>query len=137
MTKKQTGTIAIDSGAVRLPVVRDGKNAGTLVLYPDDTAFLSRFYALLPRLEQQRADLASALQGADAGVSLTALNAACDTLREEIDAVFGEETSELVFGEVCTLGMAQQFFAGVGEALREARAPKLAAYTDAESAVLT
>lgn len=136
MTKKTSFTLAMDSGAVRLPVVRDGRPVGTLVLPVDDTAFLGRFYALLPRLEQQRADLTAALSDADAAVSLAALNAACETLRGEIDTVFGAGTSALVFGETCSLGMVQQFFAGVGEALRAARAPKLAAYTEADSAVL-
>ncbi|MEG2931280.1 MAG: hypothetical protein RR825_05790, partial [Ruthenibacterium sp.] len=77
--------------------------------------------ALLPKLEQQRADLAAALQSADTGMTLTALCAACDTLQAQIDAVFGAGTSALVFGGTCSLGMAQQFFAGVVDAMRCAR----------------
>ncbi|MEG1011749.1 MAG: hypothetical protein RR215_03420 [Ruthenibacterium sp.] len=135
MTKKPT--IAIDTGALTLPVVRDGTAVGTLVLHPEDTAFLTKFYALLPKLEQQRADLAAALQSADTGMTLTALSAACEMLQVQIDEVFGAGTSALVFDGVCSLHLAQQFFAGVAEALRTARAPKLAAYTQSEHAVLT
>ncbi|MEG2288251.1 MAG: hypothetical protein RSC00_10145, partial [Ruthenibacterium sp.] len=69
MTKKPT--IAIDTGALTLPVVRDGTAVGTLVLHPEDTAFLTKFYALLPKLEQQRVDLTAALQSADTAVTLT------------------------------------------------------------------
>ena len=130
-------TLKIETGALLLPVVRDGASVGTLTLLPDDAAFLARFYALLPRLEQQRADLATALQSADTAVTLTALSAACDTLRAEIDAVFGAGTSALVFGSACSLAMAQQFFEGVSAALQAARAPKLAAYTAPDSAALS
>lgn len=127
---KQEHILSLASNTLAVPVMRDGKRVGVLTLHPDDTAFLTKFYALLQTLEQQRATLAAKL---DTNTTpqhvLETLQEACCCLRTEIDTVFGVGTSAFVFGEGCSLTLLQQFFEGVSVALRDARSAKLAAYT--------
>ena len=131
-------SLTIKTGTLHLPVVRDGQAVGELCLQPDDTAFLGRFYALIPTLEAQRSALASALdsQKNTPEATLAAMQQANDALRAEIDTVFGSGTAGLVFGTTCSLSMVQQFFEGIAAALEQVRAPKIAAYTAPVKAVL-
>lgn len=129
--------LALTTGAMALPVVRDGTQVGELVLHPDDTEFLARFFDLLPLLETRRTALQARLgEEVSPGESVAALRETCSALRGDIDDTFGAGTSDLVFGTVHSLALVQQFFAGVADALHTARAPKLAAYTQSGDDVL-
>ena len=129
-------TLNLTANAICLPVVRNGKPVGELTLHPDDTVFLSKFYALLPKMESRRTALAAALTTkAEPAEALCAMETLWKNLRADIDEVFGAGTSALVFGSINSLALAQQFFEGVAAAMQNVRGAKLAQYT-AESDAL-
>lgn len=119
--------LTLSTGALCVPVERDGKRVGTLRFDPDDPAFLNRFYALVPALEGRRAALASLPAGPEhAAEALAALESACADTRRDIDEAFGAGTSALVFGASCSPALLEQFFTGIAEILRPRREKKLA-----------
>ncbi len=129
-------TLNLTANAICLPVVRDGKPVGELTLHPDDTIFLGKFYALLPKMEAQRTALAAALKDtSDPAATLAAMDTMWKNLRADIDDVFGAGTCALVFGGINSLALAQQFFEGVAAVMQQVRGAKLAQYT-AESDAL-
>jgi hypothetical protein len=50
-------------------------------------------------------------------------------LRDEVDAVFGDGTSQMVFGGAYTLDVFEQFFNGIIPYVEKARANKVKKYT--------
>lgn len=129
-------TLNLTANAICLPVVRDGKPVGELTLHPDDTIFLGKFYALLPKMEAQRTALAAALKDtSDPAATLAAMDTMWKNLRADIDDVFGAGPCALVFGGINSLALAQQFFEGVAAVMQQVRGAKLAQYT-AESDAL-
>ena len=67
-------------------------------------------------------------KAAPAGIAL--LHEACDFMRDEIDTVFGEGTSEKAFGEYRSLDMIEQFFTGITPYIQKARQKKTQKYTN-------
>ncbi|NLS85352.1 MAG: hypothetical protein GXZ14_07110 [Ruminococcaceae bacterium] len=132
----EKNVLRLDTNAVVMPVVRDGERVGEIVMHPDDTVFLGKFYALLPKLEAQRDALSGTLDADDAGKTLGALQKLWESMRADIDEVFGVGTCDTAFGSVCSLALAQQFFEGVAEVLQGEREDKIAKYTSPAKAVL-
>ncbi|MBG0770318.1 MAG: hypothetical protein H0S82_01340, partial [Anaerolineaceae bacterium] len=110
---------------------------------PDDVLFAERFYGLLDSIKvkeaeyRERAALLSENKTVDefgipetapAGIAL--LREVCDFMRDEIDTVFGEGTSQKVFGEYRSLSMIEQFFKGITPYIQTARKEKTRQYTD-------
>lgn len=120
--------LSLSSKTLRVPVERDGRRVGELTLTPDDPAFLNRFYALLPALEARRAALAQTDGAQHTAEALQALERAVAETRADIDTAFGAGVSAMVFGDVCSPAMLEQFFAGIAAVLRPAREEKLAEY---------
>ena len=126
-------------GAVQLAINDDPERVISFV--PDDILFAERFYSLLDALKekeaeyQERVSVLSANKAVDeygvpemarAGISL--LREVCDFMRDEIDAVFGDGTSEKAFGEVRSLDMIEQFFKGITPYIQTARQEKTRQY---------
>lgn len=122
--------LTLQTGAMHIPVTVDGVQKGELLLNPDDTQFLSRFYALLPKLTDAQKNLSSEINAAngDAEKLIKAMNKMWEKVKSEIDVVFGSGTSEMVFGEICSIELCEQFFNGVANAIEKHRKPKLAKY---------
>lgn len=122
--------LKIETGAVTLPVLRDGTAVGELVINPMDVAFANKFYTLLGTVQDAQTQLQTALQGTqDAAQRLALLSGFCTQMRTGIDDAFGSGTAQLVFGSAAAPAMLVQFFTAVAEVVSEARADKLAAYT--------
>lgn len=119
-------TLNIERPCVRVDILRDGRAAGQLTLYPEDTAFLQRFYELGGLLAARQAALPA---GAGPEEALAALEELAAGVRADIDGVFGPGTAEMVFGPAgCSPAALEQFFAGVAAALEESRRSLLEAY---------
>lgn len=124
-----TSTLSLSSGALHIPVERDGLRVGELCFSPDDPAFLNRFYGLLSSLDARRKELAALSSGDDdLAESLTALERAYADTQNEIDIVFGEGTSRMCFGEGCSTALLEQFLDGVADVLRPSRSEKINQY---------
>ena len=138
--------LQINTGIVSLAIMRDGKDTGTLSFNPTDTLFAERFYALLGELQKSLNDYKArgielSKKGFDQdGVPVNVEEQIamqiqlCNYLREKIDKIFGEGTSQKLFGEVRNLEIYQQFFDGILPFFQQARAEKVAKYTTEASA---
>lgn len=128
-------------GVVRLAINDDPERVITFV--PDDILFAERFYKLLDALKEKEVEYKERVkklgendavdeygipEAAPAGIAL--LHEVCDFMRDEIDGVFGEGTSEKVFGEYRSLDMIEQFFKGITPYIQKARQKKTQKYTN-------
>jgi hypothetical protein len=132
-------SLQIQTGEKRIAI--NGDESRVIVFNPSDTLFAERFYKLIGEFEnrlteyQQRgieleADSTPNGNGmpANMGARLELIKEACEYSRESIDKVFGEGTSQIVFGDVLSLDAIQQFFSGITPFIQTTRAEKIAPY---------
>lgn len=128
-------------GVVQIAINDDPNQVISFV--PDDVLFAERFYQLLNTLKikevdyKKRAEVLSKNNTVDEyGIPETAperlalMHELCDFMRDEIDKLFGEGTSQKVFGEYLSLYMIEQFFKGLLPYVQISRQEKTRKYTD-------
>lgn len=122
----------LTSGAITIPIERDGSMAGSITFNPEDVGFAQKFYALSEGLgaKEQEYDAVLRDESAPMGGKLQTLWEICGWLKEQVDLVFGAGCSETVFGEGCSPDMFRQFFAGVEPIIRKSRSGKTKKYAD-------
>jgi hypothetical protein len=133
-------SLRIDTGSIRLAINDD--ESRVIEFNPNDLAFIDRFYGLIGEFEskekeyQQKLDILNQNTEMDAynipknmGESLALLKEICGFMRDRIDYVFGEGTSQKVFGNDNTLDMFEQFFNGITPYIQQARTEKVEKYT--------
>jgi hypothetical protein len=131
-------TIRTDSGFKTL-IINDGPE--TLVFDPSDTMFAEKFYRLLQNLESKEVEFRTKAEKLDAveavddnGVStamsekIELLHQVCAFFRSEIDLLFGEGTSQKLFGESYSLNNISKFFTDITPYIQVARSAKVAKY---------
>lgn len=132
----------LTTGRIGIPIERDGEDVGSLTFNPNDLAFVDRYYGLISEFEvkekeyQERAKALEQNKEVDSyGIpknmkeGLALLKEICEFMRGRIDYVFGEGTSQLVFGEAYTLDIFEQFFNGITPFIQQARTGKVEKYT--------
>ncbi|MEG1687759.1 MAG: hypothetical protein RR276_07740 [Angelakisella sp.] len=117
----------LTSGTITVPVERDGQPVGELCFDPGDVAFAERFYRMTQGLTQREQQLRQQ-QDTPLGERLTQLTETVHWLRAQLDEIFGEGSSVMLFGEQCSLTLFQQFFEGIEPVIRRARDKKTARY---------
>lgn len=130
--------IKIDAGLTRITI-----NGGPAFIEfnPNDLRFAERYYTLYQtfnekqkeyqkRLQELAADKRRDENGQPANLSkgLDTLLEICNFMREQIDVLFGEGTSQTVFGNTYVLEAFLQFFDGVTPYITEARSEKVQQY---------
>lgn len=132
-----SNSIRIDTGSIRLQI-NDGPDH--IEFNPKDVLFIERFYGLARALEtksteyQRRSDELGLEQAGEDEMlekmpaGLVLLREACEFMRAEIDTVFGEGTSQKLFGDVLALDMISNFLDAITPYIQEARAEKIAPY---------
>ncbi len=115
---------------------------------PGDVGFAERFYAVYRDFEAKQAEYERKSKELDSHMSeldanglpanlpegLAFLREACEYLRGRIDYLFGEGTSQKLFGDVLSLELIGQFFDGITPFVQAARSEKLAAYANRQMA---
>lgn len=131
--------IQISTGEKRVTINSDPDKV--IVFNPTDILFAERFYALLGDMQKTLKDFRekgvalSRAQKDENGIPVNIQEhidlqrELCDYLREKTDKVFGEGTSQKVFGEVRNLDVYKQFFDGILPFFQQARAERIAMYT--------
>lgn len=135
-------SIRYNDGMIRLMVNDDPDRV--IVFDPEDVVFLDKVYGLIADIEKKKAEFVEAEkelakdEEVDAyGIPvnmrqrLKLLLDICLFFREQIDLIFGEGTSQMVFGNSNTLDMFEQFFNGITPYIYKHRQEKLAKYTAA------
>jgi hypothetical protein len=132
-------SIRIDTGVKKIYV-----NGGPeyIEFNPSDVTFAEKFYQLVKDFNakqieyEERHNKINENVGVDAnGVpvnlsdGLALIRDFCEFTRGKIDELFGEGTSQKVFGNALTLNMFQQFFQGITPFIKVAREAKIAPYT--------
>ena len=138
-------TLNIFTGEKRIPIVRDGVPAGEVVFNPSDVLFAEKFYRLLGefqakftqyRMQSRELEKDIRTNGlgndipANLGERIALVKEACEYVYEQIDTLFGENTSQIVFGGALSLDAIQQFFSGVTPFIQKARVEKIQKYTN-------
>src|SRR5574341_93074 len=137
-----TDNIQIDTGEKRITV--NGDLNRVISFNPYDVTFAERFYNLIGEFErklkdfEQRSKLMEVGDNtldehgipANTGEKLALMHEAVTFLRDEIDKLFGENTSQIVFGNAMELEMFAQFFTGITPYVKRARKSKVDKYVE-------
>jgi len=133
------GSLKIDAG-IQSILINDGPFV--LRFNPTDVLFVERFYKMVGAFEAKMkayeevateidADKSVAEDGLPANLPkrLEFLTNICQFAHGEIDMLFGEGTSQGLFGGMQSLDMIEQFFTGLAPLIRTTRDAKVGKYT--------
>ncbi len=132
--------ININTGEIRL-TINDDENR-VIVFNPNSLEFMDSVYELIAELEikekeykNREAELDKNTEVNSYGIpvnlkeKIELVKEICTHMREKIDTIFGEGTSQTAFGNTNTLDMFEQFFEGVTPYIEKVRTPKIGKYT--------
>lgn len=132
--------ININTGEIRLTI--NGDENRVISFNPNDLQFIDNLYNLLADFENKEKEYKQRDTEIDKNTELNSYGAPinlkdkiklvkeiCSYMREKIDIVFGEGTSQKAFGNVNTIDMFEQFFEGVTPYIEKARSTKINKYT--------
>ena len=121
----------IETGAVHLPIARDGVPVGELTFSPQDVTFVEGFFRLYQKFEAL-SHQAPQGEGSEAEI-FALLRALGETVRSGLDDLFGPGSGALVFGEgVYHPAVYAQFFEGLTQILSDQRKDLSAPYLPPE-----
>lgn len=133
------------TGAITIPIERDGMKVGNISFNPSDVAFVEKLYTLLGKLEDKQKEYAEREDKIDAetsedgskisaniGEKIALYKESCEYIRTEIDELFGEYTSDTVFGNTNNFDVFEQFLSGVLPYIQEERDKKVSKYLNRE-----
>lgn len=133
--------LKIETGEKRISI--NGDESRVITFNPSDTLFAERFYLLMNEFEHKlneyqtrsiELEADNRTNGnelpANMGERLELVKEACTYSRESIDKVFGEGTSQAVFGDALSLDLIQQFFEGITPLIQVARVNRIQKYID-------
>lgn len=133
-------SIQINTGEKRIAINGDSNNV--IIFNPTDVMFAERFYRLigsfqkkLTQYQGEARELEKNVSQDEYGIPLNApellelTKSGCLFVRSEIDGLFGEGTSQKVFGDTLSMDAFTQFFDGMSPFFQVARSDKLQKYT--------
>jgi hypothetical protein len=134
--------IRVDSGLKRIQV-NDGPEF--IEFNPEDIVFIEAFYNMAKEFDLRKDGYTAKFEslavgeegtdnpyGSEMDEKIALLREVCEFMREQIDLVFGEETSQKVFGDAMTLNMFAQFIDGINPFISPVREKKVAKYISPE-----
>lgn len=145
-----TDSLIISTGEKRIPIIRDGVQAGELVFNPNDAVLAEKFYGLIDKLNELVAELKATAKSIEERTQLDAdgipntgrefiafAHQAHAFLCNEYDNLFGSGTSTMIFGDFVPLTdegfqVHEQFVQGFAPYFQKARAAKVAKYTNSK-----
>ena len=133
-------SIRIDNGEKRICVNDDPSRV--IVFNPSDIVFAEKFYNLIGNFETRLTEYQGRSADIDAdkstdgnglpanlGQRMALLREACQYIRDQIDVLFGEGTSQKVFEDVVAIELFPQFFEQITPFIQSARNDKIKKYT--------
>jgi len=136
----EMSNININTGEIRLTINDD--ESRVIAFNPNDLEFVNNLYELLADLENKEKEYKAKEAEIDKNTEVNSygipvnlkeklelLKETCSYMRGKVDTVFGEGTSQMVFGSVNTLDMFEQFFEGVTPYIEKVRSVKTNKYT--------
>lgn len=112
----------------------------TIEFNPQDMIFVEKFYKVFNEVQEKQTELMSKAEaissdldenGMPVGIQeqLALINETCVYMREKIDYLFGDGTSQKAFGDVLNLDAIAQFFEGILPLVMDERNEKVKKYT--------
>lgn len=137
--------LVINTGEITIPIERNGVNVGNISFNPESVEFAESYIKLLESLEQKTKELEAKAKELEslsededseneiqipknAKENIELWKDVSTYLRSEIDILFGENTSNIVFGSNNSLDMFFQFFDGIAPFVAEGREGKVEEY---------
>jgi hypothetical protein len=129
-------SIHIDTGIKRI-LINDGPDY--IEFNPSDVLFAEKFYQLIKdfevkqeefktRSDELEKDAKDSGKLVDLAGNIALVREVCIFLRTGIDSLFGEGTSQKLFGDAMVLGAFEQFFTGITPYIKTAREAKIERY---------
>jgi hypothetical protein len=132
-------SLRIDTGVIRLSINDD--ESRVIEFNPEDVVFVEKFYRLIKSFEEKEVEYRTRSEEIEKETGLDSygmpvnttkrielMNDLCDYMRGQIDGVFGDGTSQTVFGDTKTLNMFEQFYSGLMPFINKARSKKMDKY---------
>lgn len=121
-------------------VTINGDPERTIEFNPKDMLFVEKFYQTFSEVQEKQTELITKAEaiGTDLDENglpvhvqeqLALMNETCIYMRDKIDYLFGEGTSQKAFGSVMNLDAIAQFFEGILPLVMDERTDKVAKYT--------
>ena len=138
--------LVINTGEITIPIERNGVNVGNISFNPESVEFAEAFIKLLESLEEKSRELEDKAKEIELVVeddedtedelqipknakeNVELWKDVSTYLRSEIDVLFGENTSNIVFGSDNSLDMFFQFFDGITPFVAQGREGKVEEY---------
>lgn len=122
-------SIKIESGAVEVPIQRDGVITGAITVNAKDTLFMERFYLAFQNITR-KLDTYKTDEAPEVEQQFAIIKEVNAYMREQIDYAFGAGTSDIVFGATVSydFGIYSQFLDGIKPIIEPARKSALSKY---------
>lgn len=123
--------LQIHTGQIRLEIVDDsGESRGIFKFNPDDTAVAKRIFSLSQTVDEKMAEYeAKAKDAKDNQTNVELLDETISYFRGVIDEIYGDGTSELLFGNAHSLSMFEDFFLGIMPYYKKASEQRVKKYS--------
>lgn len=117
----------------------NGDPQRTIEFNPQDTLFVEKFYQVYSEIQAKQEYLSAKAEAIDTTPGedglpvgfkeqIALINETCTYMREKIDYLFGEGTSQTVFGSVMNMDAIAQFLEGITPMIMNDRTDKVAKY---------
>lgn len=127
----------ISTGAVRLDIIRDGENVGVFKFNPKDISEAQRYSEVVTEMENKRVKYLEKAKTLDAENDIKAkidfLAEYVKEMRNDIDKIYGEGTSNLAFGDTLDIDMFFDFIEGLAPYYKKASSERTAKYKNKSS----
>lgn len=125
-------SIKYNDGKIRLMINDDPDRVITFA--PDDVGFVSRYYELVDFIDGKQMEYVQKAEEIDKSSDmkdkdgLKLYKTMCEDIKNQIDYVFGNGTSQAVFEDSLRLDMFEQFLVGIVPYVKKARENKVRPY---------
>ena len=123
--------LQIHTGQIRLEILDDsGESRGIFKFNPDDTAVAKRIFSLSQTVDEKMAEYETKAKDAkDDKSNVELLDETIAYFRGVIDEIYGNGTSDLLFGNAHSLSMFEDFFVGIMPSYKKASEARVKKYS--------
>lgn len=132
-------SLNIGNNKIRLAINNDENRI--IEFDPNDVRFINRYYSMIANFEIKQKEFMDKAAEIDKittynsfGMKVSDIEGSkltlemCEYMREQIDFVFGDGTSDTVFGDTIYPGMIDEFLSGIAEYISSSRNSKIEKY---------
>lgn len=114
MANTRGNKIVIDTGVKSLDIIRDGENVGVFRFNPSDYDEAMRHAGIVSELEEKQSEYITKAKALDesgtAKDKVDFLAGFTRDMRDKIDSVYGDGTSDMLFGDALVIEAVLSFF---------------------------